>query len=682
MRIKFGLIFLVCVALLQANSAKDTESKESDKSVESEKSTESTKTTESKDSIESYILPKTTIKASFIRNPLDSTTSKTFSLNSSPLYSGNLAQSLLNITGFTTATKGGGGSEAIFRSNVASRLPIYLDGGSLNGACGGRMDTTLTYIFPENYNEITILKGPQDVRYGALIGGGVLFDKHILRLDEEVFKANINALYGSYNRLDMNAQGLVGNKYGSLQVIASSYSSDDYKAANNETIRSRYNRESASIIGTLTPTQSTAISLSADFSDGMAAYADRSMDGRAFDRTSWNLKLEQKVNDTISLLSAQLWFNEVDHIMDNFTLRENETGSYSINNPKRTNTGGRIEATLHPIQDLKVYVGMNYNHDKHSIRQTSGNETTIDEANAILNDAYRSNFLFQNLGIFTQGEYLIDNSGVFFGVRYDNANTLRYASSDTAKAQKTYHLGSAFVRYEHYLDSITLFSGIGIAQRNADFWEARQENGMELNPETNTQLDVGITYAMGNFHLNTSLFASFVKDYIVLYYGDSTSAQYAQNIDGVMLGGEIESEYVLADMLHFYGSLAYTYGHSPTLKAPLPQIAPLLGRFSIFFEKYSWLLRMDLYFNAAQKRYSAGYGNVIGKDLGESSGFYTLGIYGGYTFKYFSLLGGVDNLTNTLYYYHLSKNSIADNPSNERVYEPGRSFWLKISTRF
>lgn len=54
--------------------------------------------------------------------------------------------------------------------------------------------------------------------------------------------------------------------------------------------------------------------------------------------------------------------------------------------------------------------------------------------------------------------------------------------------------------------------------------------------------------------------------------------------------------------------------------------------------------------------------------------------------KKLSFLFGVENLTNTLYAYHLSRNSVAinmlDNPVNTRVYEPGRNFWLKIQAYF
>ena len=50
------------------------------------------------------------------------------------------------------------------------------------------MDTTLTYLFSQNYDTLTILKGPQDVRYGALIAGGLLFDRESVRLESNTLK--------------------------------------------------------------------------------------------------------------------------------------------------------------------------------------------------------------------------------------------------------------------------------------------------------------------------------------------------------------------------------------------------------------------------------------------------------------------------------------------------------------
>ncbi|WP_394908312.1 TonB-dependent receptor domain-containing protein [uncultured Helicobacter sp.] len=622
-------------------------------------------------------LAKPVLRSTLYTKALPSTNSA--SLNRSEIPSNDIAKSLTYIPGFAMTRKGGGGSEVYYRSQGGSRLPILLDGGMLNGGCGGRMDTTLTYLFSQNYDTLTILKGPQDVRYGALVAGGLLFDRQSVRLESHTFKANANVLYGSFGHLDFNASALAGGKYGSLGVIVSDYSSKNYKAANGKYVHSAYDRQSVSVIGTLTPTQNTLLELSTDVSRGEAAYADRGMDGRSFDRMSFMLKFQQRFSPKIPLLDIRAWHNSIDHIMDNFTLRPNDTQNFSINNPKRTNTGGKIELTLRPNEWLKLYVGSVYNHDIHHLRQSSANNTpNADEM--LAHSPFTPNFRFQNIGVFTQGEVLGDSHyGVFFGLRYDALQTLRF-STNTSRWD---HLLSGFGRYEYYVGDTTFFVGVGVAQRGADFWERTKIGGMNLAPETNTQLDFGAIYEYGDVRISALGFYSVVWDYILLHYGASTSAF---NTDAMLLGGELEARYTFFDTLAVYGSISYTYAQQLKTHTPLPQIAPLTAQLGVSLQKNGWLARLDLYSNAAQHRYALDYGNVVGKDLGASAGFYTLSLYGGYQYKRVSLLLGVENLTNTFYAYHLSRNSVAinafDNPVNTRVYEPGRNFWLKVQTHF
>nr|WP_317404515.1 TonB-dependent receptor [uncultured Helicobacter sp.] len=601
-----------------------------------------------------------------------------------PLHSGDVAKSMLQIPAFSMTRKGGGGSEITFRAQSASRLPIFLNGGNLNGACGGRMDTTITYVFPENYNRITILKGPQDVRYGALIGGGVLFDREILRLSKSQFAFDSSALYGSFGRFDANANVLAGGKYGSIQAIYSHYESRDYRSGDNKVVHSAYNRESVSLIGTLTPTQNTALELDIDIGRGNASYADRAMDARTFDRISYNLAYKQHISDTFDSLEVRVWRNEIDHIMDNFSHRQVMDNKYNVSNPKRTNTGGRVEGTFYFGNAWELYVGGNYNHDFHTSRMLSGSSSK-EEANAILNQAYKPNFTFQTLGIFAQGQYMPESSySIAFGARYDTLSTLQHSTNK----ELLNHLGSGFLRYEKYFDTLTFYSGMGVAQRGADFWERNKGGGMALKPETNTQFDTGLVYKVDNFNAKVSLYVSHIADYIMLHYGkDKTSAF---NTNAFLGGGELEAEYIVWRSLHFYGSLAYTYAENLKSVAgfkansPLPQVAPLQGQLSVFYDNGGWLLRLDMIAHAAQHRYMLDYGNVIGKDLGKTQGFTTLNLYGGYKRKHFMLLAGVDNLTNTLYAYHLSKNGvgIGDIAPTNRIYEPGRSYWAKVRVYF
>ncbi|MFW5614520.1 MAG: TonB-dependent receptor plug domain-containing protein [Campylobacter hyointestinalis] len=139
----------------------------------------------SKDNV--VVLDKVTVSSKIEKNILNEPTKVEVAGKETILESPDLAKSLLNVSGFSMTRKGGGGSEILYRSQGAGRLLIFIDNSLLQGGCGGRMDTAITYISPENYRSVRIIKGPQDVRFGALISGAVLFDRDILRLSQTTF---------------------------------------------------------------------------------------------------------------------------------------------------------------------------------------------------------------------------------------------------------------------------------------------------------------------------------------------------------------------------------------------------------------------------------------------------------------------------------------------------------------
>lgn len=611
------------------------------------------------------------------------------------LYSGDIAKSLQYFPGFSTMRKGGLGAEVLFRSQGASRVPILLDGSSMQGACGGRMDTSATYIFPENYHRIVLIKGPQDVRFGSLISGGIAFKRDIRRFSTNTLHADTSMLAGSFNRLDLYASALAGGRYGSLQAIASHYEQGDYRTGDKSFIgagratHSAFQKESASLIATFTPTKYTGIELDMDIGRGFSSYQDRAMDARTFDRLSLTLKAQHEFQSSIfKLLDISASLHQVDHIMDNFSHRQPST-TYKLNNPKRTNLATRAELTLYPNENLTLYIGANYAHDDHRLR-TSGDQASANLANAILQQPYTPNFAFNYAGVFVQGAYILPDSGhnVFFGVRYDYAHAQQHAKAQSALPEsKSDHLGSGFVRYGRDGD-LSWFVGLGVAQRSADFWERSKAGGMNLSPETNLQLDSAIMYDSENLHLQASAYGAHIWDYILLHYGATTTS--ALNTNALLMGAELEARYRAFSMLYISASLAYTHGQNLTTRgdlhanAPLPQVAPLQASASIWLEQRGFLLRFDLFAHAAQTRYAPNFGNVIGKDFGASAGFATLNLYGGYKVKNLSLLAGIDNITNTLYGYHLSKAgvNIGDLAPVSRIYEPGRSYFAKIALAF
>ena len=340
------------------------------------------------------------------------------------LENGDIAKSLLNLSGFSMERKGGGGSEVYYRSQTASRLPVLIDGSTLNGGCGMRMDTPITYISAQNYNSVRIVKGPQDVRYGALISGGIFFDRDILRLDKTQFGGNFSVLGGSFRRFETVADAVVGNEWGSLQISGGHYESGDYKSGGGQKMHTHYKRNSVSLVGTITPTDSTAIQLSTDLGEGEAAYADRMRDGVQFDRKSFGLKFEQDVGEHKIRLSS--YYHQIDHIMDNFTMRPVVPGTgrgkgYSISHPIRDMYGFKLEGELN-FDNLTSYLGAGYSEDVFKWRGagTGGAGVSKAEMDAAVSKPHVKERKVTYKTIYTQNEYVLENDyGLFGGLRLD-----------------------------------------------------------------------------------------------------------------------------------------------------------------------------------------------------------------------------------------------------------------------
>ncbi|MEO4008919.1 TonB-dependent receptor plug domain-containing protein, partial [Chromobacterium piscinae] len=76
------------------------------------------------------------------------------------------ASLLKNIPGFNVARKGGSSGDPLLRGLGGSRLAILADGGFVFGGCGGRMDPPTAYLFPDAYDVVEVVKGPQSVKLG------------------------------------------------------------------------------------------------------------------------------------------------------------------------------------------------------------------------------------------------------------------------------------------------------------------------------------------------------------------------------------------------------------------------------------------------------------------------------------------------------------------------------------
>jgi iron complex outermembrane receptor protein len=255
-------------------------------------------------------------------------------------------------------------------------------------------------------------------------------------------------------------------------------------------------------------------------------------------------------------------------------------------------------------------------------------------------------------------------------------------------------LESGFLRYEHDMQErpVTVYAGLGHVERFPDYWEiisdkesATSLSAFETDPEKNTQLDVGLIQRGAKVSTSVSLFYNDIEDYILIESNvrkGMRTATIARNVDATTWGGEAGLSYAIATNWKTDLTLAYTRGENDTDDHALAQQSPFEGRWSLNYDNGTWSAGALVRLVDDQDRYALNQGNIVGQDLGPTDGFGVLSLNGGWKIhEGVQLTAGVDNLLDETYAEHISRGGamLAGFTQTERVNEPGRTAWMKLS---
>lgn len=632
------------------------------------------------------------ITAPQMADPLTVTTDPRSPRQPLPAHDG--ADYLKTVPGFSVIRKGGTDGDPVFRGMAASRLNILLDGELIFGGCGGRMDPPTAYVYPESYDRVMVIKGPQTVLHGpGNSAATVLFERDPPRFDEPGLEGYGSALFGSFGRNDQVLGLSAGTPSYYVRGDATRSDMDDYRDGDGTRVHSRYTRWSADLAAGWTPDADTLIELSTARSDGEAAYADRMMDGTRFERTNWGLKAERhNLSPLIGKVEGQAYYNYVDHVMDNYSLRPQTMGTKRASNPDRETTGLHASAELLPGAATRVNVGVDHRRDIHTARSSQDQELDPYQLKPRMEDAR-----FSQIGLFGEVEHTVNpRNRVIGGLRVDwwEAEDRR-GSGSTAGETRDRTLTGGFVRHEHDLGTATmLYAGLGHVQRFPDYWELisqgreseTTDSAFHTAPEKTTQLDLGLIHASGPWHTSVSAFISRVDDFILIdtRFPGKEGTMVSRNIDASTWGAEAGLAWS-AGPWKLDGTLAYVRGENDTDNVPLAQIPPLELRLGAEYATGTWSLGSLVRVVADQDRVDEGAGNIVGQDIGESDGFTVVSINGSYRLRGNVLLAaGVDNLLDETYAEHISRAGFAvpGYEQTDRVNEPGRNLWASLKVEF
>lgn len=621
----------------------------------------------------------------------------------SSLYVTDAADYLKNIPGFATIRRGGTNADPVFRGMSGSRIRILMDNGEMLGACCSRMDPPSAYIYPETFDILNLIKGPQTVLLGPVSSGGILqFERYHPRFNISKIELHSNILVGSNNKVDKNIDSIIGNKNGYIRIMSNVSHSDDYRDGNRRKVRSAWYKWNSDAIISLNVSPYTSYEISLGQGNGSAHYATKGMmDGLCLARENYGMKIETiDVSDTLDKVGLFFWYNYVNHVMGNSTPIFNNIikkfykhcGECTNSNIDRRIWGAR-GIVINQWENIECHSGIDMQTNQH--RKIQHDNT------------WCTDFVTKDFGIFS--ELILNtftNRKFIGGVRLENFNFFSNFRSDFIRKQYRMIYPAGFLRYEYNFDSLLLYYiGIGTSKRFPDYWELYDITcnkninvqfstlNQLLKPEQTIQIDAGLHFQCSP-QINgwISSYFGYVKNFILSNYSNldkiTNSIDYINNMDAKICGTEAELNYQFNDDWCVKSNIMWAYGLNLDNKYSLPNVPPLEGTLMCKW-KYGCSNVSVFWRIVTSSQFDSVDTNVICNNQIQSKnhniikvpGFGVLSInltWVGSKYHKFSI--GINNLFNHNYKEYLNLFNCKKLKRNNiiPVCEPGRVWWIKI----
>jgi iron complex outermembrane receptor protein len=621
---------------------------------------------------------------------------------------------LRDIPGVSGSRMGGHGIDPVIRGQSQTQLNILLDGAYVHGGCPNRMDPPTAYSPIESYDNITVIKGSQTVRYGSGGSGGtVLFERKTPRLTEQQpIRGKIGSGYSSHSDgQKLFADVTAGTTQGFARGIVESEKADNYEDGDGNTTRSAFSSQSGNLIFGYTPSDKTRfeIGLEATRIDDVW-YSGAGMDAPKSDNNTIRLKYQNA-----SGTQAQLYQSEVEHVMDNYSLRPLTAPMKMQVSAESKTQGGRLSHQWLTDTDMEWTIGIDYQHNYREANRFAGPANVANPSN--LQSMMWPMVDLTQFGLFTEMNRPIGEQDLLkMGWRYDritsetnqtavgniNPNDLYQKYYGKAADAHDENNLAGFVRYEHGLDDGLVFVSLSRSVRTADaterFLAANNNNAAQrwignpdLAPEQHHQLELGLSKQQPRWDMNTSLFYNWVNDYILrdrahaqdgIWQHDN--ATIYRNVEAQLYGFEWETNVNFHNHWATGITLAYVHATNTTDDRPIAQTPPLQGTLRLDYRQPNWRLGGQWQYAAKQTRVDDDPNIGSGLDAGQTPRFTVLDFYGKINLnKKMAIKLGINNVLDNTYAYHLNRANVDPfNPVSVQVNEPGRAFWLNWSMDF
>lgn len=615
---------------------------------------------------------------------------------------------------------------AQYRGLYGDRVSINIDHApSLTGGPNS-MDTPLSYTPPMLLKSLNVHRGIAPVSAAQESLGGHItanLDRGQFSSGNETeFSGGVSSRFNSTSDGFSNAlKSVLANDTHKLSVLASHDEGDQTHFDSNVEIGGTQYRRSRYDISYGWKNDDTVIEIFGGQLDtrdtGTPALP---MDINYIDSDMVGVNLTKSFDDVV--LSGNLSYNHVDHLMDNFSQRPNSMPTmFRQTNATAHNTAWSFQVKFPLVigsSDGFLSIGTDGNETIHTATITNPNNAMFEVKNfeEVERDSY---------GMFTEWEGNIGNWKVETGIRYTrvsmdsgdvsasgmmgmmgvNAGILA-SSFNSGDLDEDYHNVDLVLNASRELNAnTTLNLALGRKNRAPSYQErylwlpmpatggladGRSYTGnLDIDKETAYEVTVGIDWISENAWANPQLFYRYIDDYIqgvpstnmvanmVSTMMSGNSALMFDNIDAEMYGADLGYGYKLSDHFSIEGTLSYVRGKRDDEDDNLYRVAPLNNRLALVYVGHETELKIESVLYAKQSKVSSF------NDEEKTSGYGIINLLGNHKInQQLSVSAGVENLFDHKYQDHLAgynRNSDSDVAVGDRLPGAGRNLYVSFA---
>ncbi|MFO7994916.1 MAG: TonB-dependent receptor [Marinobacter sp.] len=599
---------------------------------------------------------------------------------------------------------GGRGLDPVVRGQSQERVDVLLDGIRVEGACPNRMDPPTSRLSVALAPLLEVRTSNQTLRWGPITGGQVIATTAAPAFNGSGTTGHLTAGGADNgNGKLVNGGVAIGSERGWLRLAGGYDEADDYEDGDGNEVRSAYKNAEARMDAAWKADNGFYIKgLVSRQEERDVKYAGSGMDAPETDTDILRLELGSPVASGDWNLLA--WQADVDHIMDNFSLRE--SGMKMLTASETETRGLRMTLDQSPDAVTDWAIGADVETNNWHAERFGG--ASLDSLTSVLwPDVDRDRF-----GVFAERFYRVAPSlQLGGGVRYDRVDMSASASGKefgsgmmAMSAAETYESVYGTTNTDVTDDNVSgfissdwRFSSIqsmvvtashsvrspGVTERYIASWNnmdssKRWVGNPALDTEKHHKIELAMPGRSNGWHWRPAVWVDQVDDF-VLRTRNSDQVSVYRNIDARLLGAEGELGWSNGAW-SANSSLALVRGENRDDDKSLPQIPPVQFVQTVGWQNLGHVVELEWVLARRQDRVDL----ESGQDPGTSPGYGVLNLSGSHPLAdSLSLSWAVENLSDNTWAPHVSRaNTDPFNPEAVRVNEPGRTLRAALTARW